>query len=106
MPLLPEPAVPPPELPELPALDAPPERSVLLAELPPEALRRAVEKYDCHQTTLVAKKKTLLFLYMESALGVHLEDAEAAAVETVPQLAGRLAARLAEVRAAEREAPK
>ena len=43
---------------------------------------------------------------MESALGVHLEDAEAAAVETVPQLAGRLAARLAEVRAAEREAPK
>ena len=75
-------------------------------QLPPEAMRRAVEKYDCHQTTLVAKKKTLLFLYMESALGVHLEDAEAAAVETVPQLAGRLAARLAEVRAAEREAPK
>ena len=36
--LLPEPAALPPELPELPALDAPPERSVLLAELPPEAL--------------------------------------------------------------------
>ena len=81
-------------------------RPAPVRQLPPEALRRAVEKYDCHQTTLVAKKKTLLFLYMESALGVHLEDAEAAAVETVPQLAGRLAARLAEVRAAEREAPK
>ena len=38
MPLLPEPAALPPEL---PALDAPPERSVLLAELPPEALPAA-----------------------------------------------------------------
>ena len=50
-------------------------RPAPVRQLPPEALRRAVEKYDCHQTTLVAKKKTLLFLYMESALGVHLEDA-------------------------------
>ena len=56
MPLLPEPAVPPPELPELPALDAPPERSVLLAELPPEALpaARALEHCRLDAASLVA----------------------------------------------------
>lgn len=54
--------------------------------LPPEQLHRQIEKYDCHQTSLVAKKKVLLFFFIEEKLGVHLEDGQVVEIETVPQL--------------------
>ena len=50
---------------------------------------RQIEKYDCHQANLVAQKKVLLMLYIESALGIHLADDEATEVLTVKDLADK-----------------
>lgn len=54
--------------------------------LSPAQIRRAIEKYDCHQTSLVAKKTVLLFFFLEEKLGIHLEDAQVAQIKTIPQL--------------------
>ena len=47
------------------------------------AIRNQIEKYDCHQTNLVAQKKVLLMMYVEKMLGISLEDEEAAGILTV-----------------------
>lgn len=51
-----------------------------------EKLLNSVEKYDCHQTGLVAKKKALLLLGMEKDLDVHLDDDRAVNAKTVDDL--------------------
>lgn len=66
------------------------------AGLPPGEIRRAVEKYDCHQTSLVAKKKVLLFFFLEEKLGLRLEDAQVARIETISQLSDAVSERLLE----------
>lgn len=60
---------------------------------------RQIEKYDCHQTNLVAQKKVLLMLYIESALGIHLDDDEATDVLTVKDLADKTGKALRQKRA-------
>lgn len=50
-------------------------------------LYKQIEKYDCHQTNLVAQKKVLLMLYIENKMGIHLDDDEAAAILTIKDLA-------------------
>lgn len=54
---------------------------------PDDAVSNQIKKYDCHQTSLLAQKKTLLFLFMERELGVTLEDDEAVGTNTMEQLA-------------------
>lgn len=63
-------------------------------DLPPEAIQRQIEKYDCHQTSLIAKKKVLLFFYIEEKLNIHLDDEEAAQVQSVGQLASCVVKRM------------
>lgn len=46
-----------------------------------------VVKYDCHQTSLVAKKKTLLIMFIEKNLGITLNDDEAVKADTTLHLA-------------------
>lgn len=67
-----------------------------------EEVQRQIEKYDCHQTSLVAKKKVLLFFFIEDRLGIRLDDEEAAGIQSVPQLAACIVRRMREVRAAQR----
>lgn len=54
---------------------------------PDNVIRQEVKKYDCHQTSLTAQKKTLLFMFMEKELGITLGDDEAVDIETMDQLA-------------------
>lgn len=51
-----------------------------------QRLLSSVDKYDCHQTGLVAKKKALLLLGIEHDLGVSLDDDEAVDAKTVRDL--------------------
>lgn len=51
------------------------------------AIGKQIEKYDCHQTNLVAQKKVLLMLFIERSLGIHLDDDESADIATVRDLA-------------------
>lgn len=62
------------------------QKDLVRQALSPDQIRRAIEKYDCHQTSLVAKKTVLLFSFLEEKLGIHLEDAQVAQIETVSQL--------------------
>lgn len=62
------------------------QKSLAQQALSPDQIRMAIEKYDCHQTSLVAKKTVLLFSFLEEKLEIHLEDAQVAQLETVPQL--------------------
>lgn len=55
--------------------------------LPDQVIRRQIKQYDCHQTSLVAQKKVLLFLYLERELGIRMTDEEAASIETLEELA-------------------
>ena len=59
-------------------------------------IRQQIKKYDCHQTSLAAQKKTLLFMFMERELGITLEDDEAVDIETMDQLAEAFIKRLKE----------
>ena len=63
------------------------ERSLAQQGCSTEEIQRIIEKHDCHQTTLVAKKTVLLFFFIEENLGIHLEDAQVAGIQTIPQLA-------------------
>jgi hypothetical protein len=49
-------------------------------------LLESVDKYDCHQIGLVAKKKALLLLGIEKDLEVCLDDDEAVEAKTVKDL--------------------
>lgn len=64
--------------------------------LPDVVIRHQIKKYDCHQTSLAARKKALLFLFMERELGIRLEDEEAVGIETMDQLAEAFARHLRE----------
>lgn len=44
------------------------------AGLSAEALEKRIHQYDCHQTSLVAKMKTLYTMYVERQLGITLAD--------------------------------
>ena len=48
-----------------------------------QSLIESVDKYDCHQIGLVAKKKALLLLGIEKDLEVCLDDDEAVEAKTV-----------------------
>lgn len=52
-----------------------------------EVIKKQIKKYDCHQTSLVAQKKTLLLMFIERELGITLDDDEAVGIETMEQLA-------------------
>ena len=64
--------------------------------IPEHLLLNSVEKYDCHQTGLVAKKKALLLLGIERDLGVHLDDDRAVEAGTVRDLCSLLVCALEE----------
>ncbi len=49
-------------------------------------IKNQIEKYDCHQTNLVAQKKVLLMLYLESALAIHIDDDIASDITTIHEL--------------------
>lgn len=49
-------------------------------------LLNSLQKYDCHQIGLVAKKKALLLLGLEHDLGVTLDDDKAVGAVTVKDL--------------------
>ena len=51
-----------------------------------QSLMESVDKYDCHQIGLVAKKKALLLLSIERDLEVCLDDDEAVEAKTVGDL--------------------
>ena len=51
-----------------------------------QSLLESVDKYDCHQIGLVAKKKALLLLGIEKDLEVCLDDDEAVGAKTVKDL--------------------
>ena len=53
-------------------------------------LLNSVDKYDCHQIGLVAKKKALLLLGIERDLGVRLDDDSAVGAKTVKELCALL----------------
>ncbi len=55
-----------------------------------KSLLSSVDKYDCHQTGLVAKKKALLILGIEKDLGVRLDDDNAVGAKTVKELCALL----------------
>lgn len=56
-------------------------------DIPDYVIRQQIRKYDCHQTSLVAQKKTLLFMFMEKELDITLGDDEAVGIETMDELA-------------------
>lgn len=56
------------------------------ASLSDQTIRRQIEKYDCHQTNLVAQKKVLLIMFIERELGISLTDDEASSVKTIQDL--------------------
>lgn len=64
--------------------------------LPDGVLKAQIRKYDCHQVSLMAQKKTLLFMFIEKELGITLEDDEAVAIETLEQLAAAVTRHLKE----------
>ncbi len=66
-----------------------------------EEVQRRIEQYDCRQTSLVAKKKVLLFFFIEDRLGIRLDDGEAARIQNVPQLAACAVRLMREARAAQ-----
>lgn len=55
-----------------------------------QRLIESVDKYDCHQIGLVAKKKALLLLGIEKDLGVCLDDDDAVEANTVKDLCALL----------------
>lgn len=52
-----------------------------------EVIKKQIKKYDCHQISLAAQKKTLLLMFIERELGITLDDDEAVGIETMEQLA-------------------
>lgn len=55
--------------------------------LPDEVIMQEIKKYDCHQTSLIARKKVLLLMYIEKVFGITLTDDEAVNMETIEQMA-------------------
>ena len=55
-----------------------------------QKLLSSVDKYDCHQIGLVAKKKALLLLSIEKDLEVCLDDDDAVEAKTVGDLCALL----------------
>ena len=45
-----------------------------------------IEKYDCHQTNLVAQKKTLLIMFIEKELELCFENEDAVGINTIHDL--------------------
>lgn len=56
------------------------------ALLPDEVIQSKVEKYDCHQSSLVLQKKTLLTFFIERELGLHWTDDEAVQIASLDDL--------------------
>ncbi len=56
-------------------------------KLSDDVIRSQIKKYDCHQTSLVVQKKVLLLMYIEKELGIHMNDEDAASIETLEDLA-------------------
>ena len=56
------------------------------AALPDHVIQSKIEKYDCHQSSLVSQKKTLLILFIERELGLHFSDEEAIKIKTIDDL--------------------
>lgn len=53
-----------------------------------------IQKYDCHQTSLLAQKKVLFLMSVEKELGIVLETQEAADIEDLRELSEVAASRL------------
>ena len=51
-----------------------------------DVIRRQIKRYDCHQTSLVAQKKTLLIMFIEKELAITLNDDDAVGIQTLEQL--------------------
>ncbi|MGN0333351.1 MAG: hypothetical protein ACI4D9_10105 [Lachnospiraceae bacterium] len=56
-----------------------------------EMIRKQIQKYDCHQTSLVARKKVLLLMYLERELGIRMSDEDAVSAETLEDLSELIA---------------
>lgn len=56
-----------------------------------EMIRKQIQKYDCHQTSLVARKKVLLLMYLERELGIRMSDEDAVFAETLEDLSELIA---------------
>ena len=50
-------------------------------------IEQQVEKYDCHQNSLVARKKILLLMFLERKLNIFLSEPEKEGLNTLEQLA-------------------
>lgn len=59
-------------------------------DLSPEVLAKRIRQYDCHQTTLIAKMKTLFTIYVEGILGVSTNDDDLAQTKTLDAYADLL----------------
>lgn len=57
------------------------------SDLSDEALYARVGKYDCHQTTLLVKMKTLFTMYVERTLGIHVDDDDVTRAKRLDQYA-------------------
>lgn len=53
-----------------------------------------IQKYDCHQTSLLAQKKVMFMMSVEKDLGIVLEAGEAAEIEDLRELSEVAASRL------------
>lgn len=56
------------------------------ALLPDAVIQSKIEKYDCHQSSLVLQKKTLLTFFIERELGLHWTDEEAVQIASIDDL--------------------
>lgn len=61
-----------------------------------------VQKYDCHQTSLLAQKKVLFIMSVEKALGIVLETQEAADIEDLEELSEAVASHINQAQDRER----
>lgn len=63
------------------------QQDMRVGNLSDDLISKQIKKYDCHQNSLVAQKKTLLFMFMEKELGIMLSAEEAVEIETMDELA-------------------
>lgn len=52
-----------------------------------DVLSHKIQKYDCHQTSLVAQKKVLLQMFLEKELGICLSDEETEEIDNLKNMA-------------------
>ena len=60
------------------------------APLTEQQLMNSFSRSDCRGTNSIVKKKVLLMMNLEKKLGVHIDDAKSADIETTHQLATAL----------------